>query len=65
MWPWPMESYDSGGCGAGVCCGLLLGTGFGKEGYLLLIRATYKRLGRDETNLFHFTNWREERQGRI
>lgn len=44
-----MESYDSVGCGSGVCCGLLRGTGFGKEGYLLLIRATFKRLGQEET----------------
>lgn len=45
----PTESWDPVGWRAGVCCGLLLRTGFGKQGYLQLIRAAFKRSCLDET----------------
>lgn len=47
----PTENDNVVGCRAGVCYGLLLGTGSVRGGYQQLIRATFKRPACDETPL--------------
>lgn len=61
----PSVSWDSVGWRAGVCCRLLLRIGFGKEGYLQLIRATFKKGGcvRMKVSDSLTATWTEQSEG--